>query len=83
MGTNTYQYSARGRMSQADTTSYLYNGLGQRVYKNGPTNIVPTGVNRYVYDEAGHLLGEYDTSGNAIPKRSTWATHLLVAMRPN
>ncbi|MFC0583873.1 RHS repeat-associated core domain-containing protein, partial [Ralstonia solanacearum] len=27
---------------------------------------VPTGATRYVYDEAGHLLGEYDQSGNAI-----------------
>ncbi len=27
---------------------------------------VPTGATRYVYDEAGHLIGEYDQSGNAI-----------------
>ncbi|MEF9406870.1 RHS repeat-associated core domain-containing protein, partial [Ralstonia solanacearum species complex bacterium KE055] len=40
------------------------NGLEQRVVKSG-TN-VPTGATRYVYDEAGHLIGEYDQSGNAI-----------------
>ncbi|MGA3959361.1 RHS repeat-associated core domain-containing protein, partial [Ralstonia nicotianae] len=27
---------------------------------------VPTGATRYVYDGAGHLIGEYDQSGNAI-----------------
>jgi YD repeat-containing protein len=50
----------------SSTINYLYNGLGQRVYKSGPTTLVPTGVNRYVYDEAGHLLGEYDVNGNAL-----------------
>ncbi len=67
-GSTTYSYSDRGRLASVTkngtTTSYLYNGLGQRVVKSG-TN-VPTGATRYVYDEAGHLIGEYDQSGNAI-----------------
>ncbi|MEF9406866.1 RHS repeat-associated core domain-containing protein, partial [Ralstonia solanacearum species complex bacterium KE055] len=67
-GTTTYSYSDRGRLASVTkngtTTSYLYNGLEQRVVKSG-TN-VPTGATRYVYDEAGHLIGEYDQSGNAI-----------------
>ncbi|MGH1508648.1 RHS repeat-associated core domain-containing protein [Ralstonia solanacearum] len=67
-GTTTYSYSDRGRLASVTksgtTTSYLYNGLGQRVVKSGGN--VPTGATRYVYDEAGHLLGEYDQSGNAI-----------------
>ncbi|MEF3062308.1 RHS repeat-associated core domain-containing protein [Ralstonia solanacearum] len=67
-GTTTYSYSDRGRLASVTksgtTTSYLYNGLGQRVVKSGSN--VPTGATRYVYDEAGHLLGEYDQSGNAI-----------------
>ncbi|MDO3527585.1 RHS repeat-associated core domain-containing protein [Ralstonia pseudosolanacearum] len=66
--TTTYSYSDRGRLASVSkngtTTSYLYNGLGQRVVKSG-TN-VPTGATRYVYDGAGHLIGEYDQSGNAI-----------------
>ncbi len=67
-GTTTYNYSDRGRLASVTnngtTTSYLYNGLGLRVVKSGSN--VPTGATRYVYDEAGHLLGEYDQSGNAI-----------------
>ncbi len=67
-GTVTYSYSDRGRLASVTkngtTTSYLYNALGQRVVKSG-TN-VPSGATRYVYDEAGHLIGEYDQSGNAL-----------------
>ncbi|MEF3062984.1 RHS repeat domain-containing protein [Ralstonia solanacearum] len=67
-GTTTYSYSDRGRLASVTkngtTTNYLYNGLEQRVVKSG-TN-VPTGATRYVYDEAGHLIGEYDQSGNAL-----------------
>ncbi len=46
------------------TTSYPYNALGQRIVKQGSS--VPTGATRYIYDEAGHLIGEYDQAGNAI-----------------
>ncbi|OAI78278.1 type IV secretion protein Rhs, partial [Ralstonia solanacearum] len=67
-GTTTYSYSDRGRLASVTksgtTTSYLYNGLGQRVVKSGSN--VPTGATRYVYDEADHLIGEYDQSGNAL-----------------
>ncbi|MHA6924806.1 RHS repeat-associated core domain-containing protein [Ralstonia pseudosolanacearum] len=67
-GTTTYSYSDRGRLASVTKngtiTSYLYNGLGQRVVKSGSN--VPTGATRYVYDEAGHLIGEYDQSGNAL-----------------
>jgi len=69
-GTVTYGYSDRGRMASATVGSnsygYLYNGLGQRVVKTGPTAQIVTGSIRYAYDEAGHLLGEYDGSGNPI-----------------
>lgn len=61
----TATYSARGRMASittaAVTTTYLYNALEQRVYKAGPA--VPTGASYFVYDEAGHVLGEYDATG--------------------
>jgi YD repeat-containing protein len=69
-GTNQYGYSDRGRMASSTTGSgnftYLYNALGQRVVKNGPTSVLPTGTARYVYDEAGHLLGEYQGTGLPI-----------------
>jgi uncharacterized protein RhaS with RHS repeats len=44
----------------------LYNGLGQRVVKTEPKTQITTGIVRYLYDEAGHLLGEYDGMGNPM-----------------
>jgi len=67
-GINTFVYSARGRMSRADTpngsVSYLVNGLRQRVSKTGL--MVPTGAVYYMYDEEGHMIGEYDASGTPL-----------------
>ena len=67
-GNTTYSYSDRGRLASVTkssvTTSYLYNGLGQRITKTGSS--VPTGATRYAYDDAGHLIGEYDQAGNAL-----------------
>jgi RHS repeat-associated protein len=67
-GTIGYTYSDRGRLSRVTnaglTFNYLYNGLGQRVSKQGAT--VPSGANHYVYDEEGKLLGEYNASGAPI-----------------
>jgi RHS repeat-associated protein len=67
-GVQAFVYSDRGRMSRADTpngsVSYLVNGLEQRVSKTGLT--VPSGAAYYVYDEAGHTIGEYDANGNAV-----------------
>ncbi len=69
-GINTFTYSDRGRVSAATntqgTTSYLYNGLSQRVSKTGPTGMIPTGAAYFVYDEQGQLLGEYDANNNPI-----------------
>jgi RHS repeat-associated protein len=69
-GVNSFTYTDRGRMSSATnaggTVNYLYNGLNQRVYKSGPTALVPTGAAYYAYDEQGQLLGEYDATGAPI-----------------
>ncbi|MES2934551.1 MAG: RHS repeat-associated core domain-containing protein [Pseudomonadota bacterium] len=69
-GSKSFIYSDRGRMKSAtigtSVVSYQYNGLGQRVQKSGPSSLVATGRNRYIYDETGHLLGEYDTNGKAL-----------------
>jgi len=74
----TYVYDGRGRMKQAGATTYLVNGLGQRVKKSA------AGVDTYfAYDEAGHLLGEYDASGAAI-EETVWLGDLPVAViKPN
>jgi YD repeat-containing protein len=60
-GRTSFAYNDRGRLASASnnqgTTSYLINGLGQRAVKTGIEGI------RFVYDESGKLLGEYDPGG--------------------
>ena len=57
--------------------TYKVNALGQRLEK------VASGVTtRYVYDERGHLLGEYDSAGKLI-QETVWLEDLPVAtLRP-
>jgi RHS repeat-associated protein len=65
-GTAKYTYGANGRLTGVEvagvSTSYRFNGFGQRVLKAGVTG----SVTMYVYDRDGRLLGEYDQAGNAI-----------------
>ena len=73
----TYTYDGRGRMKQAGTTTYTVNGLGQRVKKNSGTDVF------FAYDEAGHLIGEYDGTGAPI-EETVWLGDLPVAViEPN
>ena len=69
-GTIRYTFDARGRRTSAligtNTVNYRYNGIGQRVLKIGPTSLLPTGKQHYVYDGDGHLIGEYDATGTLI-----------------
>jgi RHS repeat-associated protein len=60
------------------TTTYALNALGQRVKKT------TSGSSTYfVYDEAGHLVGEYDNSGNLL-QETVWFGDIPVAtLRPN
>jgi RHS repeat-associated protein len=69
----TYVYDGRGRMKQAGSTSYLVNGLGQRVKKSGGSDTY------FAYDEAGHLIGEYDSTGAAI-QETLWLGDTPVAV---
>lgn len=84
-GESTFTYDARGRMTgmQRGTLSvnYLVNGLGQRVAKTGPANVVPTGAVYFFYDERGRLLGEYDASGNAIQEYVWRDSELMMIMK--
>lgn len=76
-GTNTFSCDARGRLTQVTvggvTTTYAINGLGQRVTKSGASTTY------FVYDEAGHLIGEYDASGNII-QETVWLGELAVGV---
>lgn len=60
------------------TTTYAYNGLGERVKKTNSQ------VTRYfAYDEAGQLVGEYDGSG-ALVQETVWFGDIPVAtLRPD
>jgi uncharacterized protein RhaS with RHS repeats len=49
-----------------DTVSYKYNGLGERVRKDGPSALVPSGTNHFVNDASGKLPGEYRADGTPI-----------------
>lgn len=70
-GTYGFSYNDFGRLEKvawADkTTRYRYNGLGQRLQKNGRGAV--NGPVHYFYDENGLLLGEYD--GRGAPQQET------------
>jgi len=67
----------RGVGSQFDY--FLYNALGQRIKISGGVN----GTVLNAYDEAGHLLGEYDATG-ALLEETVWLGNTPVAtLRPS
>lgn len=69
-----------GRLTGGSDTTYIYNALGQRVKKSGGAIATPI---YFVYDEVGHLVGEYDSSGNLI-QETVWLGDVPVAtLRPN
>ena len=78
----TWSYDDRGRMASATvggvTTHYGINGLGQRISK-WASGVPNGGLNEYVYDLAGHLIGEYDSSG-AIIEETVYLGDLPVAV---
>jgi RHS repeat-associated protein len=53
-----------------------YNGLGQRVAKISATS---GNSRQFVYDEGGHLLGEYTTTGTRV-REYVWMDDTLVAV---
>ena len=77
-----YTYNNANRLAAIQSSgsplaSYAVSALGQRVSKTvgGVTTL-------FVYDEQGHLLGEYDGSGNLI-QETVWLEDLPVAtLRP-
>lgn len=54
------------------------NALGQRVLKT-VNSASTTNIIRFVYDEAGRLIGEYDTTGRAL-QETIWLGDLPVAV---
>ena len=78
----SYAYNLANRLVQVQNgggvlASYQVNALGQRVAKT-----VGGVLTRFVYDEQGHLLGEYDAAGRLI-QETVWLEDLPVAtLRP-
>lgn len=63
--TKEYSYNNANRMSAAKAGgvvqgTYVYNGFGEQVQRE--TSV----TTRFVYDEAGQLIGQYDASGQPI-----------------
>ncbi len=70
------RYSARNRLAQTQTiaplASYAYDTWGHRVGKQGGT------FTQFVYDDDGHLQGEYDQAGRLI-EETLWLDDTPVA----
>jgi RHS repeat-associated protein len=73
----TYSYNYRGRMTTSTspgyTTNYTYNALGERITKSSGTRL-------FVYDEAGHLIGEYLSTTGAVVQETIWMGDTPVAV---
>ena len=86
-GTTTFSWDAAGRLikiasgkgrgKRAISASYLYNGLGQRLIKGNPALVNPP--HRFVFDPAGHLIGEYDKA-NSVRQETVWIDDIPVAV---
>jgi RHS repeat-associated protein len=75
-GIHSYAYDDRSRLVSVDSgaVTYQHNGQGQRVKKDDGTT-----VTLFAYDETGHLVGEYDGSGNPI-QETVWFNGAPVAV---
>jgi RHS repeat-associated protein len=87
-GSNQFTYDGRGRLVQAANAGlgveqYLINGLGQRVAKIADMRLksgrTAQAITYFIYDEAGHLMGEYDRSGRPI-QETVWLGDMPVAV---
>lgn len=81
-GVASFTYYNSGRMKTAKlgsnaATTYLYNALGQRIKKSG--GVATTTI--FMYDEAGHLVGEYTISSGApvLIQETVWLGDIPVA----
>lgn len=76
-GRTNFGFDARGRLTSVSNSGgslgYLLNGLGQRVAKTGGNG------NRFFYDEAGRLLGDYDPGG-ALLEETVYLGDIPVAV---
>lgn len=78
-GTHTYTYAETGRLVGVDSDiSYSYNALGNRVEKQVTSGGQTTNT-LFVYDQAGHLIGQYSGSG-AMEQEIVWLRNRPIAV---
>jgi len=82
-GVNSWTYSDRGRMAgslngNGESWRYFYSATGQRTLKEGPSGAAI----RYVRDPQGRLIGEYDSSGNAVEEIVWLENTPLAVLKP-
>ena len=77
----TATYNLEGRLATmkvgSTTTTYAHDAMGQRSRKYASSNANTTLI--FVYDQQGHLLGEYSNSGAAL-REYVWLGDEPVAM---
>lgn len=80
-GTAIFTWNAAGRLYQTTSGGQIYtytdNGLGKRILKN--STALSNGPYRFVYDHAGHLIGEYDKN-NSLRQETVWLGDTPVAV---
>jgi RHS repeat-associated protein len=81
-GAQTFAYDDRGRMIQSKLAgvvyrNYSYNARGERVGRIDPATSANT--TNFIYDESGHLLGDYSSTGIALHEY-VWLDNTLVGV---
>lgn len=74
----TMGYSADGQLVTSNVLSAVYGPSGLRLQKTSAACAGGTTTN-FVYDPAGHLIGEYDASG-AVIQETVWVGDIPVAV---
>jgi RHS repeat-associated protein len=79
---DSFTFNKRGRMSQAivngSASNYVYNALGQLIHKSGNG-----GNTLLMYDEAGHILGEYSSTGVLVEETIWMGDTPIATIRPS
>jgi RHS repeat-associated protein len=79
----TFTYFNSGRMKTAkvgsSTTTFVYNAQGQRIEKSGGVS----GTVLNMYDEAGHLIGEYTGTGGLTQETIYLGDIPVATLRPS
>jgi RHS repeat-associated protein len=84
--TYNYAYNKRNRLAELTigstvTADYTYDGL-ERLAIRTTSNMTPAGTTQYVYDRAGHLIAEADSSGNTLAEY-VWLDDMPLAVVAN